>query len=362
MSTAICPVKSKKPVCMKMDIKFNFNSICGLFNKKFLSFISLFFMVVFVSSTLIPEVNGQLFCGNMFHIYVETEVELVNAIDTAPDGSMYVIVLSNDIKLEESLVIPKGKIIGLVSSCLFGADGMDVIVVKSGGELSLWNRIVVTHVEGDSGRGVYVERGGVCNLNTCEISGNTAECGGGVYNEGAVNLNANSDGGGSISNNTATSGGGVYNVGVFVMSGGVISGNNASIEGGGVYNSKEATFEMSGGEITKNTAGIGGGIYYFSGSVSGTFTLSGGEIFGNKAMSFSNVCEVAVDGRSYFGIYLLFIVVAAVVAVVVGLLFYHLKMRKQQVVKGLVGSVSNVECCNCLVKVGVWLYECESVC
>ncbi|MDR1220560.1 MAG: penicillin-binding protein activator LpoB [Treponema sp.] len=68
--------------------------------------------------------------------------------------------------------------------------------------------------------------------------------------------------------------------GTFTMSGGNISGNSASFGGGGVF-VDGGTFTMSGGTISGNTASLGGGV-----SVSyGTFTMSGGAISGNTSSS-----------------------------------------------------------------------------
>jgi hypothetical protein len=73
--------------------------------------------------------------------------------------------------------------------------------------------------------------------------------------------------------------GGVYvNDGTFTMNGGEIYGNTASDSGGGVYVSNYGTFTMNGGEIYGNTAlDSGGGVYV---SNYGTFTKTGGNITG----------------------------------------------------------------------------------
>jgi hypothetical protein len=81
------------------------------------------------------------------------------------------------------------------------------------------------------------------------------------------------------------SGGGVYaNSVTFTMNGGKISGNTAisgNGSGGGVY-FYSGTFTMNGGEISGNTAGnYGGGIWFSSSSSS--FTMKGGKIRDNKA-------------------------------------------------------------------------------
>jgi hypothetical protein len=101
--------------------------------------------------------------------------------------------------------------------------------------------------------------------------------------------------GNHYSANSQIFGGGVQvNSGVFMMSGGEISGNSvyspnggASTHGGGVY-IHDGTFTMSGGEISRNRAqssygsNYGGGVYIHG----GTFTMSGGKISSNSAQSY----------------------------------------------------------------------------
>ena len=304
------------------------------YSKKVVVFVSLLFMILLVLSSHIFVANGTL----VPDVVVGNEVELLNAVSAAPDKKSYIIGLSDDVVLKNSLEIPKNKIITLVlfggaSSfvCLIGSDGVDTIIVKSGGELVLLDGIVVTHVKGNNGRGVCVERKGTLILFDCEISGNTVnDVGGGVYNQGTFKMHS-----GKISGNTVIidnviygCGGGVYNTGSFVMSNGVISNNTASI-GGGVYNDVDGSFVMSGGEITYNTASIGGGVYYFSGSVKGTFTMTGGTIFSNTVTTGgdSNFSETCVDSAHFYLLYLLFIVIAVIVVMV--LLVYRSKRLKQ---------------------------------
>ena len=113
--------------------------------------------------------------------------------------------------------------------------------------------------------------------------------------------NTNSDGGSSR-------GGGIFLKGgsTFTMDGGEIYGNNHSF-GGGLYVDPSGTFTMTGGEISGNTAtnGDGGGVY-----LGGTFTMIGGEIFGNIAAGSSygggggvNVSQVGIFTKSGGTIY-----------------------------------------------------------
>ncbi|MCL2642323.1 MAG: hypothetical protein FWD52_02235 [Candidatus Bathyarchaeota archaeon] len=283
-------------------------------------------------------------------VTVGTGVELVEAVNAAPVNERHTIAISKDIVLEKTLEIPEGKDILMIwygsrDFYLIGANGMDTIIVKSGGMLTLAGTLVVTHAEGDSGRGVYVERDGEFNISGAIISGNSADRGGGVYNEGTFNLMGDSDRGGLVGNNTANLGGGVYNEGTFSMSWGKVEYNNATDSetsvgmGGGVYNKGTLISNSNsytwGDTICFNVATLGGGVYN-----TGTIEMSGGQISGNTALSGegNNVFnEEVVSGRGQF--YLLVIIgVVAVVAVFGGLFFYFLKMRKRFVVKSLGGS------------------------
>jgi len=109
--------------------------------------------------------------------------------------------------------------------------------------------------------------------------------------------------GGTISGNTITrgGGGGVCNFhGIFSMSGGEISGNKAILGdpytsgcGGGVAN-YGGRFFMSGGVISGNTAyRCGGGVYNNDGSV---FFMSGGVISGNDATDDGGGVYIYADG------------------------------------------------------------------
>jgi hypothetical protein len=165
--------------------KSEFNLGCFFSKQVLLLFVSLFFIVSLFSSPFILEANGW----RAFQDYAGDEAELIAAINTAPEDEYYAIVIWRDIVLEKPLEIPDGKFIVFGSnSRLVGGDGVDAIIVKSGGTLVLEGSLVVTHAEGDSGRGVYVEHGGAFVVLGGEITGNSATKGGGVYNEGTFTL------------------------------------------------------------------------------------------------------------------------------------------------------------------------------
>jgi hypothetical protein len=308
------------------------SNLCCIYSKKTFS---LLFIVALVFSSFLLVTNRA---SAVPDVVVGTEDELLNAISAAPNKKQYTIDISDDLVLKNSLEIPKNKRITLVvfgrdsSFALIGCDGVDTVIVRSGGELVLLSGVVITHAKGDSGRGVYVENKGKFILTGGEISGNTVNdaVGGGVYNQGVFKMLT----GGKISGNNALNGGGVYNAGNFEMVDGVISDNAASSDGGGVYNSADGSFVMSGGEITCNTARYGGGVHYFSGTVKGTVTLSGGKIFNNTAtggFGYSPDLDILfVDGWYPAMLFVLLLIVSvAVVVVVCVLLFYRTKRRKK---------------------------------
>ena len=140
-----------------------------------------------------------------------------------------------------------------------------------------------------------------------QITGNTAPSGGGVYisTEGKFTMSGGTIGGTAAGDkNTATSNGGGVCIdstsGTFKMTGGKISGNTANASGGGV-STNSGTFNMIDGEIsgnkTEGTSNGGGGVYVGS---NGKFTLSGnGKISGNTAPNGGGV-YAASNGTNYF--------------------------------------------------------------
>jgi len=226
---------------VKVKSKSAFNTNC-LFRQKTLIAVSLLFMLTIAFS---PRVNGWL--GVTENVMVETEVELVNAVNSAPIGERYVIGISKDIVLEKPLEILNGKDIYLLwigqDVHLIGANGMDTIIVRSGGLLTMYGYIIITHAEGNVGRGLFIERGGTVFMAGIRVSGNTADKGGGIYNGGTLYIGGFEDRDSIIINNTATLGSGLYNKGVFEVKSlhGQIHGNtNLSGDDDNVFNEEPA--------------------------------------------------------------------------------------------------------------------------
>jgi hypothetical protein len=122
----------------------------------------------------------------------------------------------------------------------------------------------------------------------------------------------------------------VYNVGDFTMHGGYICKNTcvdmgtSSGLGGGVYN--VGTFTMSAGDIYENTATSGGGVYNVGVFDRNDDVLT--RIYANTALSGEGV-DVFIETIGSGQFYVLVIVGVIVAGIVVGLLFYRSKKRKQ---------------------------------
>ena len=169
-------------------------------------------------------------------------------------------------------------------------DGANTIKLANGGSFTLSDckgTGRITHADGLTGTGVYLDSAGTFTMYGGSISGNSAaEKGGGVYMaDGTFRML-----GGSVSGNKAKYGGGVYVYsGVFTLSGGTVSGNSSDEDGAGVYTA--GTFNMTGGSVSGNfttDAAVtgyatkrGGGVY-----VADVFNMSGGTISDNTAAEY----------------------------------------------------------------------------
>ena len=238
-----------------------------------------------------------------------------------PAGTYY---LGSDISPNYTIRIEENVTLCLNGHKITGANGMDAIKL-TGGSFTLTdcqNSGKITHASGNTGRGVYVDRG-TFNMFGGSITGNNANNdgdGGGVYvSSGTFNMYGGSIGGTNANEpNTATYGGGVYMLsGTFYMSGGSITGNNADRGGGVEMYSGNFTMKDS-ASITGNNAAGGGGVYM----VNGTFGMTGGSITGNNAVYGSgvyvnggefamsdnakitnNICKSSDDNRLGGGVY-----------------------------------------------------------
>jgi uncharacterized repeat protein (TIGR02543 family) len=288
-------------VCM--SLKFNSKIKLPFFARKSLVFtiVSLLFVTLLFFSPLFSVFSDVSFFATAAEVQVATEQDLRDVVSGAMEPT--IITITNDITLTgTALTIPAGVDITLksVSDFVFckltGASGQDVLVVE--GMLTL-DGVILTHLDGNSGRGVNVTSSGTFVMINGEISGNSvlAQGGGVSMDTGAIFTMF----GGVISNNTVSAlvggGGGVYNLGgVFTVSGDncVIVNNTAGSGGGGGVLNQAGVFTVSGKDcmIANNTStyGYGGGVfndYSRDGgfNVGSVFIMYGGEISNNTANS-----------------------------------------------------------------------------
>jgi hypothetical protein len=208
-----------------------------------------------------------------------------DAIDAASNGEVIHLCagdFSETITIDKNVIlIGAGNGAGAGNTTLNGNENGSVVTIGVGPTVTLQTLRIDS---GDSINGGGVFNQGTLNLNGCIVTGCGADQGGGIYNTGSLILNQSSIEGNFATNNE---GGGIFNGngGDLEMNDSQISGNVAGRAGGGLFNdSARATLNNS--TITNNTAngeggnpGEGGGIY----NEIGTITLnSGSSVTGNN--------------------------------------------------------------------------------
>jgi hypothetical protein len=247
--------------------------------------------------------------------------KIQSAVDAAWDPDLINVAdgtYNENVKIDKSLTV-KGA--GAGKTTVDGQKLGSVFSIGSGAVVTL-DDMTITNGQASYGGGIYND--GTLNLKSVLITGNTATLdGGGIFNNnyGTINLNQGSTVGGASPEdaNIATyDGGGIYNVGhgtINLNKGSSIVGNNAE-RGGGIYNQGGTTFHnyfipgtatvnINGGSITDNTATYyGGGIYnYAYGDGTGNYGTAtvimnkGSSITGNTAGSGGGIWNrVFLDG------------------------------------------------------------------
>jgi Right handed beta helix region len=104
------------------------------------------------------------------------------------------------------------------------------------------------------GGGIYISGQHIVTLEDCTIKGNQSGTGGGIYNDGELQMF-----GCTVSGNSASyDGGGIYNRGYICLTNCTISGNSAFDEGGGIYNFPSSEMNSLYSTIANNHAtGVG---------------------------------------------------------------------------------------------------------
>jgi hypothetical protein len=185
------------------------------------------------------------------------------------------------------------------------------------GTLNLTNSTITGNSAGSSGGAVLNE--GILNISRSTLSNNSSDYGGAIWNDPTATVNiidstlsgnsvdgeAGGGGGGAIynygglnvtnstmSNNSADYGGGISNEGMVNLVNSTIAGNFGGTDGGGIYN--ESILNVSNSTISGNSADSGAGIsnYEFDSQVTVTSSIvagnSGNQDLYNEQPDFSS--------------------------------------------------------------------------
>lgn len=183
--------------------------------------------------------------------------------DVVIDGAEYSVAAENAAETDSIIKAASGGTIELKSGAILennkAAQFGSGILANNGVKITMEDGAVIrnnTNRNYELGGGILLGNGSIFTMNGGEISGNTANGGGGVAIIGSTMVMN----GGKISNNSTykTTGQGSYGAGVYVA-------DYANASGGDIlFKPKPASFEMNGGKITGNKAlDYGGGILTF---------------------------------------------------------------------------------------------------
>lgn len=246
------------------------------------------FNAVCVESAMADAVNGGgFYVGSSSTLTIEGKKNLSGFVASSNGGGIYSL---------GTLNINGGTISGNTATSLGGGvysannftmtDGtISDNTAASGGGLAITSNLIyitggtIAGNTATSNAGGLLVKGCGVDYKNGSITGNNADCGGGVGVDGGTFYL----GSGSISGNKATTrGGGLYIFGgdssSFGLTNGTISGNSAKY-GGGIY-LETGAFTMSGGTISGNTSTGAGSAIYVRG---GKFTMDGGVIINNTS-------------------------------------------------------------------------------
>jgi len=169
------------------------------------------------------------------------------------------------------------------------------------------NSLTITngYAPGDIGGGIYSDYGSTLMLNQCTLSGNSADVGGGIYNDSTATLNEC-----ALSGNAADyEGGGILggSFSTLMLNKCALSGNTTTGSGGGIYIESYTSLTMDQCTLSGNMAtGYGGGINNGGTVTLNQCTLSGnsssqGGGIGNVAMVTLNQCTLSGNSATDYG-------------------------------------------------------------
>ena len=243
-------------------------------------------------------------------------IELVNASasltlsNVVIDGAEYTVEATHAAETDSiikaanggTIVLKSGAVLQNNKAAQFGSS----ILANNGVNITMEDGAIIrnnTNRNYELGGGILIGNGSTFTMNGGEISGNTANGGGGVAIIGSTMVMND----GTISNNSTyrTSGQGSYGAGVYVADYANSSGGDT------VFTANPASFEMNGGKITGNTAlDYGGGVLTFPQQGQKiTININNGEISGNQVTegsggafaAFFGVTELNIKGGTLSG-------------------------------------------------------------
>ncbi len=169
-----------------------------------------------------------------------------------------------------------------------GNDTHRVFNIQAGAVVTITD-LIITHGKATGGEGGGIFNNGSLNLNNCTINYNSASNGGaGISNHGILNIDRCT----LYTNITSSGGGGVRNEGTLTINNSTFSNNTAV--GGGIYNETNGTMTVNSSTFHRNIASQGGGIMNYGMSTVNNSTFSdnsarysGGGIFNSFAATLS---------------------------------------------------------------------------
>lgn len=226
------------------------------------------------------------------------------------DGAEYSVAATHAAETDSIIKAASGGTIELKSGAILennkAAQFGSGILANNGVKITMENGAVIrnnTNSNYELGGGILLGNGSTFTMNGGEISGNTANGGGGVAIIGSTMVMND----GVISNNSTyrTSGQSSYGAGVYVADYANASGGDT------LFTAQPASFEMNGGKITGNTAlDYGGGVLTFpQQNQKITININNGKISGNKVTTgsggavaaFFGVTELNIKGGTLTG-------------------------------------------------------------
>ena len=243
-------------------------------------------------------------------------IELVNASasltlsNVVIDGAEYTVDATHAAETDSiikaanggTIVLNSGAILQNNKAAQFGSG----ILANNGVNITMEDGAIIrnnTNSNYELGGGILIGNGSTFTMNGGEISGNTANGGGGVAIIGSTMVMND----GTISNNSTyrTTGQGSYGAGVYVADYANASGGDT------LFTPAPVSFEMNGGKITGNKAlDYGGGVLTFpQQNQKITININNGEISGNKVTTgsggavaaFFGVTELNIKGGTLTG-------------------------------------------------------------